>query len=294
MDPWLSTLAAAQADVVTAWQLRQAGWSAKRIRHHAATRGWRRVHPGVYVLTQAPPSRLQLWWAAALTKPDTFLTHGSAGACFGYYRFNRPYEVVTRPGRGGRRRSGGVLVFRSTTLDGETTEHLGIPITTAERTLVDLVAGLDERRGGRCFREALRLRLATASSVVRCVHRHGGRPALLKDLAERYSSLPYHRTRSDAEALALELLHDAGIELPLVNVRIAGEEADLVWRDRLIVEIDGPQYHRFRAEDARKEALWSGAGYPVRRVRSGLVYDAPVDFVGHCRRWLAGAAHSIG
>lgn len=65
---------------------------------------------------------------------------------------------------------------------------------------------------------------------------------------------------------------------------VAGEEADLVWPERkLIVEIDGPQYHRFADEDARKQTLWEGAGYVVSRVPSDDVYDAPASFLAACR-----------
>ena len=85
--------------------------------------------------------------------------------------------------------------------------------------------------------------------------------------------IPYGRTRSDAEGLALEHLHDAR-EKPRVNVRIAGEEADLVFDEaREIVEIDGPRFHRFPEEDARKERLWSEAGFTVRRAGSDAVYE---------------------
>src|SRR3954451_20401414 len=63
---------------------------------------------------------------------------------------------------------------------------------------------------------------------------------------------------------------------PRVNIRIAGEEADLVWpRRRLVVEIDGPQYHRFPGEDARKQGVWEAAGYTVRRVTGDRVYGDP-------------------
>ena len=276
MDSCLRKLAAAQAEVVAAWQLRAADWSSDRVAHHAASRGWRRIHPGVYALTQAAPTQLQLWWAASLTAPDSYLSHGSAGACYGTYRFKRPYEVITRPGQGGRRRQGGILVFRSKCLDGETTTHMGIPILTAERVLVDLSPGLTPKLAGRCFRESIRLRLTTAKKVAQCVEKRGGRPLLLGDLARRYAPIPYHRTRSDPEGRALELLLDAGVEPPLVNIRIAGEEADLVWlKRRLIIEIDGPQYHLFRAEDDRKAALWRDAGFTVRRIPSGAIYDDP-------------------
>ena len=65
-----------------------------------------------------------------------------------------------------------------------------------------------------------------------------------------------------------------------MNVKLASEEADLVWIDRkLIIEIDGPQYHRFGAEDERKEALWRGAGFAVRRIPSDAIYHDPARLV---------------
>lgn len=282
MDSHLRALAARQADVVAAWQLIEAGWTGGKVRHHAQCRGWRRIHPGVYVLTASPLTRRQLWFGAVLTAPGSALSHGSAGACYGFYRFRRPYEVVTRPGQGGRRRRGGVLVFRSKCLEGDLTRHMGIPITTAERVLVDLAPGIGEKRMGRAFREAVRLKTTTARRVLEYAGRQPGRPGAsrLNALAARYADVPYHRTRSDAEGRALELLHDAGVPPPLVNMKVAGEEADLVWVDqRLIVEVDGPQFHQFRDEDLRKAGRWRSAGYTVRRITSDAVYAAPADLV---------------
>src|SRR5437660_10783289 len=156
MDHRLRALAARQSDVVAAWELREAGWSWGKIGHHVRSRGWRTVHPGVYLMTSSPLSRRQLWFAAVLAAPGSVLSHGSAGACYGFYRFQRGYEVVTRPGRGGRTRRGRVLVFRSTVLSGDATRFTGIPITTAARVLVDLAAGLNKERLGRAFRESIR------------------------------------------------------------------------------------------------------------------------------------------
>jgi very-short-patch-repair endonuclease len=116
--------------------------------------------------------------------------------------------------------------------------------------------------------------------------RHRGRRGtrVVGELASRYSSLPYKRTRSDAEGRALELLHDAGIQPPRVNTRIAREEADLAWPERrLIIEIDGPQYHCFPDEDARKQRAWEAAGYAVRRIGSDVVYDDPSRLVALAR-----------
>ena len=74
----------------------------------------------------------------------------------------------------------------------------------------------------------------------------------------------------------MEILRDAGRPLPSLNIRIAGEEADLSWSDRrLIVEIDGGPFHLDVGEDARKEARWKGAGWTVRRLPSDAVYERP-------------------
>src|SRR4051794_11040644 len=103
MDSRLKALAARQADVVAAWQLYAAGWTWDKVLHHARHGGWRVIHRGVYALSSAPLRREQLWFAAVLTAPDSALSHGSGGACYGFHRFERGYEVITRPGQGGRR-----------------------------------------------------------------------------------------------------------------------------------------------------------------------------------------------
>ena len=92
----------------------------------------------------------------------------------------------------------------------------------------------------------------------------------------RYRGLPIERARSGAEVRALEVLRDAGLELPRLNVDVAGEEADLSWpRERLIIEIDGGPWHQDAGEDARKEAAWRGAGWDVLRIDSDDVYNRP-------------------
>jgi hypothetical protein len=282
MDVHLRELAARQYDVVAAWQLVEAGSTSRMVNHRVRERGWRRIHPGVYALTHAPLTRHQLWIAATLTAPGTVLSHASAAASVGFRPFKGRFETVTRPGSGGPRRHPGVLVFRSTTLDGNTTRHEGIAITTPARTLLDLAPELDAAATRRAFRELLRLKLATTEELLSTVARHPGMRGtlVLRQLGERCANLPYERTRSDAESLALEILHDAGVPPPRVNMRIAGEEADLAWPDwRRIIEIDGPQYHQFADEDARKQRRWESAGYVVRRISSDAVYDRPTALI---------------
>ncbi|HEX4760457.1 MAG TPA: DUF559 domain-containing protein [Thermoleophilaceae bacterium] len=286
MDVRLRELAAKQDDVVAALQLAALGWSAKAVRHHVCRLGWRRVHSGVYALTSARLTRRQRWIAATLTSPDGVLSHASAAACWRFRSFEGGFEIVTRPGNGGPRRIGGVLVLRSTTLDGDLAMHDGIRITSGARTLIDLAPSIGERDLRRAFREALRLGATDREHLRASLERHRYRRGthILRQLTTHYRAVPYHRARSDPEGRALEVLHDAGLPPPRVNIRVAGEEADLTWREaRLIIEIDGPQYHQFPAEDARKQALWEGAGYVVRRIASDAVYEDPARLLALAR-----------
>ena len=97
------------------------------------------------------------WMGATLTSPSTFLSHASGGSAYGFWGLARNFETVTRPGNGGPVRNGGVLVFRSRTLEGEVTELNGIPITTVPRTLFDLARHVSGRGLARALREAVRL-----------------------------------------------------------------------------------------------------------------------------------------
>lgn len=284
MDVRIEELLVEQEGVVARWQLLERGVPVDRVRHFA--RSARRLHAGVWVTGHAPLHRRQIWWAAALSAPRTVVSQASAGAAWRFRPWEGSYEVVTRPGSGGPRRFAGLLVCRSTTLAGHVTSIGGIPVTNPERTIADLAASLGPRATTKCVREAVRLKATTMKRLALHLGRSGtpSGTALLRAYVARHSLLPFHRCRSDAEARALEVLDAAGHPIPRVNERVAGEEADLSWPDRrLIVEIDGPDFHRFRDEDARKTAVWRAAGWTVRRVPSGIVFDDPAAFLAVVR-----------
>ena len=218
------------------------------------------------------------WMGATLTAPGSVLSMASAAAADGFWSLPRRFETVTRPGSGGPRWHGGVRAYRSSTLEGECTDLRGVPITTAPRTLLDLARWCGDRALARAVREAIRLERTSLPEIGELLGRHQGRRGtrrLALTLA-RYSGLPLERARSGAEVRAMELLREAGRSMPRLNVRIAGEEADLSWpRERLIIEIDGGPFHLDVGEDARKEATWTSADWTVRRLPSDDVYDHP-------------------
>jgi hypothetical protein len=271
-------LAGAQFNRVSRGQLAGLGLSAAAIAHGLAAGRLVRVEQGVFAL---PPvldhDDWGLWMGATLTAPGTVLSHESAASAWGLLRRGR-LVTVTRSGSGGTRRHGGVLVFRSSTLEGEYTTLRGIPITTVPRTLLDLAARSSTRALARAVREAVRMRLTTLEAIADCLGRHPrrrGSRQLLAVLA-RYSGLPIERARSGAEVRALQVLRAGGYALPRLNARIAGEEADLSWAAaRVLIEVDGGPFHLDVGEDERKRTRWEHAGWTVERISSDDVYERP-------------------
>jgi len=272
-------LAGRQFNRVSRAQLLELGLDDCAIQHRVAVGRLVAVHQGVFAV--APVLRHDVWgrWSGAtLTAPETVLSHSSAATAWGFWNRARPFETVTRPGSGGPRRLGGLVAYRSSTLDGERTLLHGIPITTVPRTLVDLARGVSHRVLARCVRESVRLDLVTLEELGDALGRFRGRRGSrrLANVLSRYAGLPLDRARSGAEIRAMAILRAAGRPLPRLNVRIAGEEADLSWpRARVIVEIDGGPFHLDVGEDARKEACWKAAGWTVRRIDAADVYDRP-------------------
>ncbi len=278
-DARVAELAGRQFNRVSRQQLSALGLSESAIEHRLAAGRLVIVEEGVFAV--APVLRHDdwgRWMAATLTAAGSLLSHGSAAAAWGFWSLPRQFETITRDGSGGPRRHGGVLAFRSSTLEGECSVLRGIPITSVSRTLLDLARELSSRALARAVREAVRMELTTIEALGDDLGSYRGRRGSRRLAATiaRYAGLPVGRARSGAEIRALEILRAAGRPLPRLNLRIAGEEADLSWSaPRLIVEIDGEPFHLDVGEDARKRATWEGAGWTVRRVPSDDVYERP-------------------
>jgi hypothetical protein len=265
-----------QDGVVARWQLIRAGLSERSA--DCWVRGMQPLHDGVHLAGLVPPTQRQLWWAAVLSSPGTVLSHASAAACFGLRPVVGPVVTVTRVGNRGREHSPGLHVSYSLTLRNQVTEHDGIPITTVERTIIDLWPHLPPRARSRLLREGLRLGATDAMLMMSAIRAHRGRRgvASLRVEVEKLARLRLERCRSDPEAWAVALIADAGLAAPDVNERVAGEEADLSWpAARVIVELDGPSYHVLRDADIRKMKAWRAAGFDVRRLPTDAVYQAP-------------------
>ncbi len=140
-----------------------------------------------------------------LSSPGTVLSHASAAACFGLRPVVGPIVTVTRVGNRGREHSRGLHVSYSLTLRGQVTEHEGIPITTVERTIIDLWPHLSPRARSRLLREGLRLGSTAAPRLQAAIRAHRRRRgvASLRVEVEKLAGLQLERCRSDPEAWAV-------------------------------------------------------------------------------------------
>jgi predicted transcriptional regulator of viral defense system len=263
-DARIAVLAAAQHGVVSGQQLRAAGFSTSAVGRRVSSGRLHHVHRGVYAVGWARLLPRGRWWAAVLACGDgAVLSHASAAAAWELIGAGSATAHVTVP-TGNERRVAGVRVHRAASLTPDDTTTLdGLPVTTLERTLLDLATTLAPDRLARVVEQAEAMR--------RLDHRRlaaPGRPGnarLRAALAE-----PATVTRSVLEDRFLALLDRHGLPRPLVNARVGPYEVDFLWPEqRLIVETDGWRHHGTRRafrEDRRRDRDLVAAGHRVIRL----------------------------
>lgn len=158
------------------------------------------------------------------------------------------------------------------------TRHRRMPITTVPQTLMDYATRaplIDVRHAlARTDYPGL-LDIHAVEAVL-----GQGRPgtaALRRALRQHEPKLAH--TRSGLEVTFLSLCETAGVPLPEVNVRIGRWTVDALWRrERVVVELDGHDNHRSRAQierDHRKDLELRAAGYVVLRYTWAQVTFSP-------------------
>jgi hypothetical protein len=282
----LQRLVRAQFGVVTLQQLLVLSFSEKEVRTRVSSGHLRRLHRGVYAAGPLRLSRSGRFLAAALAVGDgAALSHRSAAA---YWEFLPAPEghVHVSVARSVKRRRGVVLhVVRDT----EATRHRGMPITTPNRTLLDLAASpLPDEPLARAVHEAEVQRRASAPSLLSYCAEATGRPGV-KRLRELVAPGPAP-TRNRFEDRFLRLLADHGLPRPVCNTKLHGIEVDFHWPDaRLVVEADGLRVHDTpyaRRRDRRKQARLEEHGMRVLRVGWEQVTGEPARTAVRVRRAL--------
>jgi very-short-patch-repair endonuclease len=252
-----------------------------------------RILPGVYAIGHSASS-VEGDLAAVLlyAGPGAMLSHATAAWWFGLIDHQPLGTDVRTP-----RRCTSLPAVRVHDRRGlERVRHKGFPITTLPQTLLDLavLAPLD------------RVRYALAQAE----YHHGlavgsvwgilgrGRPGsanLRKALARHEPRLA--RTRSGLERAFLALCERHQIPLPEINVMLEGWLVDAVWPEhRVVVELDGYQGHRFRAQlerDHERDLVLRAAGYIVVRYSEAQVTHRPARVAADLRVQLSLPAPSV-
>jgi very-short-patch-repair endonuclease len=291
LDP-VAVQASKNQDVVTRAQLFALGVSSEAIAYRLRVGRLYRVHAGVYSLW-----RIQDLSVNARARAGVYacglqaaLSHRWAGAMWKLISEWPRYVEVTAPTT---RRHAGLIIHRSHTLTpGDTRNFYGIPVTTVERTLIDLADVLTKDQLGSVLGTAVCDGLLSVDEITALLLTCPGRravwriPPLLEDA----------RSRSEFERRFLAFVRARNLPRPEVNQRIDGREVDMVWRrERLIVELDGWRYHDSAVSfngDRRKTALLMTAGWTVLRLSWSQLVDDPALLATQLTALLSGAGES--
>jgi hypothetical protein len=242
-----------QRGIVAKTQARQAGLSAKAVRHQLRSGRWRYVRRGVYAtFTGELPREARLWAAVRRAGPCAMLSHETAAEVQGLLdkpsvKINITVPRRRRPAQ--KKPIQGVIIHRSDQSRPQRLPPWELPRTRIEDTVLDLVAGaqnFDEAYGW--VSKAASRRLTTAAMMRAAL---AGRPrirwrAWLTDaLAEA----------ADGVQSPLELRYTRDVErahgLPRAQHQARRQITGQVhYKDNwypefgICVEIDGPSYHQ--------------------------------------------------
>jgi very-short-patch-repair endonuclease len=288
-------LAASQHGVLARRQLLALGLGPGGIDHWVRTHRLVPVRRGVYALGHAELRREGRLRAALLAVgDDALLSHRSAARQWGLRPWSGTFiEMSVRSHRGCKRKDD-LVVHRSMALeDWEVAEHDALALTTPARTLLDLAAVVPAHHLRRAAEAAVQLELYDHREVLRTLAAHPRRPgapalvALLADLRDHGTTT---MTRSDLEALFLQLCLDHGLPRPQVNRYEDEREIDFRWPvHHVVVETNGFAFHRTRRafeDDHDKRLRLERDGWRVISLTWRQVERRPDEIVAHVRHAL--------
>jgi hypothetical protein len=145
------------------------------------------------------------------------------------------------------------------------TTRLGLPITSPERTVLDLADILSEWELEAAVAEAMVHSLVTVDSLKDTIDRAGRRKGVPKVL--RVITDSPGLTRSQYERLLSKICHAAGLPQPIMNAKVHGYEVDAFFTEHgVIVEVNPFSTHghkRAHDKDTKKIADLTAKGYRV-------------------------------
>ncbi|HEY6655003.1 MAG TPA: hypothetical protein VI028_12820, partial [Solirubrobacterales bacterium] len=166
----------------------------------------------------------------------------------------------------------------------------GIPITTVQRTLVDLAAVLEEDELARTVHEADVRHHTTPGQVEQVLSRRHNWPGARKLRRVIWGEVPI--TLSRLGSRFLDVLRNASLPQPEANRRVDGRYVDCRWPEHhLTVELDSYRYHHSRhawEQDRQREREARARGDGFRRYTWLDVDEQTAPMLTDLRQLLAG------
>ena len=278
VDALIAAVADRQMGLVTVRQLGAAGLGRSGTQARLRRGALHRIHRGVYLVGHPIPPPHALKLAAVLACGEgAVLSHRSAAETWELIRPTDDAVDVMVPGRIRASRPG-IRVHRTGSLPrDQRTRRLGIPVTTAARTLLDFAEQGETREVEKAFYEALAQRRTSLPQLRKLLDHSPGRKGapLLRELLDQYGTPTI--TRHEAENVLFALIRRGRLPAPARNVRIGAHEIDFFWpEERLNAEIDGYQWHRYRNErDRVRDAKLAAQGIRVMRIPWRILTNEP-------------------
>jgi Protein of unknown function (DUF559) len=303
----LRVIAASYGGVFTRQHAVDAGYTPDVIRHRLETGAWVALRRGVYVerrrrdacTTARDRHALEVAAAVlALNTRDTVASHLSAALLHGITLLRPPKLVaVSRPPDApGRDRARGVHLHRAALAAEHVGRALGLPVTTAARTVVDLARTLPFGDALVAADAALRLGQVGLEDLERVLGECRGWPGSPR--ARAVVGFADATAESPLESLARLMFAEQGLPPPATQAPI-GEgrpfaRVDFLWpRFATVVETDGlakyDELDALRREKLRQERL-EELGYKVVRLTWEQVTAEPDRSAARIRRAFALAA----
>lgn len=295
VDQRIAAIADGQYGVVARAQLAQAGVERWEAEARIVRGSLIRLHRGVYAVGHRRLTQDGRWLAAVLAAgTGAALSHRDAAALHGLGRWATGRCEITSP-RQLAPIAGVRLYARRRLAPADRTRVGQIPVTTVERTLVDLAEVVTHDRLLDALSEAERRRTADLGLLRAAIARARNRPGPAH--ARMVAALAEHArhgvalTRSDLEIALRALVRKHGLPRALMNGRVGGEEVDALWpAERVAVECDSWRWHGGRgsfAADRAKSNRLALAGWLLLRFTDTDIADRPADVAAQIAAALA-------
>jgi predicted transcriptional regulator of viral defense system len=286
----LAELATTQHGVVATRQLDALGYTKSSVAKAAKVGRLHRVHRGVYVVGQRSLTWHGHCMAAVLASYPSVASHLSAAWLWGLLRY-RPetIHVTSRSPRPGKRP---FVVHTAQLARKDLARRERIPVTSLSRTILDVAVTSRQRTVRRHLQLAEDLKLFDLREMEDLLSRTKGHQGQAKVRAAMalHDERPVF-TRSGLERRFLEVVCEAGLPEPSMNLFVAGFEIDAWWEaERFGVELDVYETHGSRLsfeEDRERDDALLHAGIETTRVTGPRLDREPGAIVDSVRRHLA-------